>query len=894
MKRKIYVVSTTHWDREWYSTFQQYRFRLVRMLDDLIDNMEKYPEYKYFHLDGQTIVLDDYLRIRPQNKSRLEKLIKDGRIFIGPWYCMPDEFLISGEGLVRNLQKGREICDSFDTEPMKNGYVCDIFGHNTQMPQIFKNFGMNSAGLFRGVGSYGKDTFLWEGADGTRILTNKFSEYYNYSEFYFICRAPFEQQELDKEKLINDFKAFYSEFKHTFANDSVLLLDGVDHIDMEPELPEIIKILNDNFENLEFIHASHNQFIEEIITNSDKLEVLKAPLYKVGTNTTSNSVLKNVLSSMVHLKQANDYCETNLSLVAEPLDLYTDMAREYYRYDKNFRSAAPRSDYFNDAWTYIIENQPHDSICGCSITNTHIDNEYRFKQAKEIIELMKNDALEELTQALDTTGTENDGAIIIYNPSQNKLSGTKEILFQIENSKQKNFLRIYDDKNTEIPYVVTDISNDIIRVAPMRTLIKMPEVTNYTLALNLDIPPCSVKVLTYKFESPNARVPGNAINQTLPHRYLGSMKTAFNIIDNGKLIIEFKENGTLKVQNKETGKIYDNVLTYENSADIGDGWNYYQPVINTSYLTSAANSSIGYEIDSPDFARVRIHTSIDIPITSDHKKRCDEFKSFEIETIVTIIKNSTQINIKTLVDNKHFNHRLRVLVPTNINSNKFKTLTPFDLCEWNVIKNDWNNTMEIETGVTPNQGLVFIKDKKDLIAIYNKGLYETAVSDTSDKIIALTLFRSFPNEVGKYTSDMGKMQRKIETEYAIDFCSAQIQESEILKNCLAFKTNILSFTTQKKHSGELGKNSSLFKFTGNAVISAIKSNIKTRCGKQLNIIRLYDVDGGSSGSIEFLKPLKKAYLLDLKNDIIKEIEIINGKLNYDIPSKKIITIGFTI
>ncbi len=379
MKRKIYVVSTTHWDREWYSTFQQFRFRLVRMMDDLIENMEKDPEFKYFHIDGQTIVLDDYLKIRPQNKSRLEKLIKDGRISIGPWYCMPDEFLISGEGLIRNLQKGRKVCDSFNVEPCKNGYVCDIFGHNTQMPQIFKSFGMKSAGLFRGIGSFKKDTFLWEGADGTQILTNKFSEYYNYSEFYFICRAPFEQKDFDTEQLVNDFKAFYSEFKHTFANDSVLLLDGVDHIDMEPQIPNILKVLNENIEDLEFVHSNLDQFNEIIIKNADKLDVLKAPLYTIATEMNSNTVLKNVLSSMVHLKQANDYCETNLSLVAEPLDLFTNTARKYYKYDKNFRSASPRCDYFNEAWSYVIENQPHDSICGCSITETHMDNEFRFK-----------------------------------------------------------------------------------------------------------------------------------------------------------------------------------------------------------------------------------------------------------------------------------------------------------------------------------------------------------------------------------------------------------------------------------------------------------------------------------------------------------------------------------
>ena len=113
-KMKFYVISHTHWDREWYQSFQNYRYRLVRMMDNLIDGLEKDDSYKVFHLDGQSIVLNDYLEIRPERKERLRKLIQEGRILIGPWYVMPDEFLISGESLVKNLQMGHKICESME------------------------------------------------------------------------------------------------------------------------------------------------------------------------------------------------------------------------------------------------------------------------------------------------------------------------------------------------------------------------------------------------------------------------------------------------------------------------------------------------------------------------------------------------------------------------------------------------------------------------------------------------------------------------------------------------------------------------------------------------------------------------------------------------------------
>ena len=151
-KLNLFVISQTHWDREWYQTFQAYRKRLVFMMDELIEHMEKDVNYKYFHMDGQTIMLEDYLKIRPENEDRLKKLIQQGRLIIGPWYVMPDEFLVSGESLVRNLQKGFEFQELTVYKPMKCGYVVDIFGHNSQFPQILKAFGMNSAILFRGIG----------------------------------------------------------------------------------------------------------------------------------------------------------------------------------------------------------------------------------------------------------------------------------------------------------------------------------------------------------------------------------------------------------------------------------------------------------------------------------------------------------------------------------------------------------------------------------------------------------------------------------------------------------------------------------------------------------------------------------------------------------------------
>jgi mannosylglycerate hydrolase len=216
-KTNIHIVSHTHWDREWYATFQEYRVRLVFLMDHLIDTLENVPEYKYFHLDGQTVMIEDYLQIRPENRERLVKLIRDGRIVIGPWYVMPDEFIVSGESLVRNLAKGFDICAEYGVAPLNCGYITDIFGHNNQMPQILLGFGIDSAMLFRGIAGYEKDMFIWQGADESEVLCLKLDKWKSYSNFYLMVRNPFEGKDADPEELVAKMRNAVDSFREQMA-----------------------------------------------------------------------------------------------------------------------------------------------------------------------------------------------------------------------------------------------------------------------------------------------------------------------------------------------------------------------------------------------------------------------------------------------------------------------------------------------------------------------------------------------------------------------------------------------------------------------------------------------------------------------------------------------------
>ena len=163
----VHLISHTHWDREWYLTREQFRLRLIDLVDRVLEMLRADSGYAYFHLDGQTIVLEDYLELHPENADEIRGLIRSGRLLVGPWYVMPDEFLVSGESLVRNLALGHRIARAFGGS-MPVGYLPDLFGHVGQMPQILRQFGLDNAILWRGFGGPPAE-YWWESPDGSRV-----------------------------------------------------------------------------------------------------------------------------------------------------------------------------------------------------------------------------------------------------------------------------------------------------------------------------------------------------------------------------------------------------------------------------------------------------------------------------------------------------------------------------------------------------------------------------------------------------------------------------------------------------------------------------------------------------------------------------------------------------
>ncbi len=332
------VVAHSHWDREWYAPFEAYRLRLVTMMDGLLQLLEGDGEYAHFHLDGQVAMVDDYLDARPEARSRLRALIGAGRLSVGPWYVLMDEFCVSAETVVRNLQLGMERAAALGGGPTV-GYLPDMFGHVGQMPQILSAAGISEAVVWRGVPSAVTSTaFWWEGPDGSRVR----------AEYLPVGYAAGAFLPADPDALVTRLAAHEEEIG-AFLRPGwpLLLMNGGDHQNPQPWLPDVLKAANG---------AQDRYFFQQV-----SLEAHLAAAPTTGLPTWRGElrsghrapVLTGVLSNRVDIKRAAAATEEVLERRAEPLaalwlppDLWpAELER---------------------AWLEVIRNSAHDSICACS------------------------------------------------------------------------------------------------------------------------------------------------------------------------------------------------------------------------------------------------------------------------------------------------------------------------------------------------------------------------------------------------------------------------------------------------------------------------------------------------------------------------------------------------
>ena len=248
--------------------FEVFRLRLVRLIDRMIDLLDRDPAYRSFMLDGQVLPVEDYLAIRPERRGDLERLVRGGRLVIGPWYALADEYLVSPEALIRNLLIGTRTAEALGG-CMREGYVPDSFGHIAQLPQILQGFGIGSAVFWRGVGDEGerlRNEFWWQAPDGTSVLAIHLPDgYHNASNLGYPMRwGDPSALTFDPELALDRLAAAVATLGPVARSPYLLLMNGIDHAEPDPHTSEMVAQANAVLPDITIEHGALAEYVSRV------------------------------------------------------------------------------------------------------------------------------------------------------------------------------------------------------------------------------------------------------------------------------------------------------------------------------------------------------------------------------------------------------------------------------------------------------------------------------------------------------------------------------------------------------------------------------------------------------------------------------------------------------
>ena len=794
------VISHTHWDREWYMPFEAFRVKLVDLIDRLLITIKKYPEF-IFHLDAQTVVLEDYQEIRPENADLLKQYIKEGNIVVGPWYLQNDFYLTSGEATIRNLIEGHRIAGLYGKKS-KVGYAPDQFGNISQLPQILKNFDIDNVIFGRGYSFTEKDEaqnhrhksmpseFIWCGADGTKALAIHMRYWYNNAQ-------RFSENEETALLLCETMKRLFADIS---CVPYVLMMNGVDHLEAQDNLLPILYRLNENLKQgdkiKQYVFDDYIADVKKYITeNKKELSVHEGEL-RSGSDW---EILKGTLSSRPYLKIANVAAQNMMECKLEPIYAMLEAF--------GIKNSAPGG-FFSYLWRQLMKNHPHDSICGCSRDEVHAHMEDSYKKIMETANVLCERAMNLAAGHLGIQGYSNENYIIVAaNTTESEISGfvAAKLMFP-KNEKVETF-------------AITDAAG---KAVPFKVIKKEPGTRNVFSPVNL---PGNIDVDIYHiYLEPGTIAPFSFAGFIVWPNRGKAEKLAQNKADNSKIENEFiaidlDKSGKITMTDKTCGKTYDNFIYLEENYDRGDSYVYNNageaPTLSSDAEIAEKTKVISLE-NNEYTQSCKISYELKVPEKYSFAKR-ERSKAMvicPIELNLSLKKYDKKLYVGYRIDNKAKDHRIRLVFDPGTVSETSTADIPFDIVTH---KSDdhFFNTM---SKVLPNTSFAALTDeaKGTGVAVLSKGQheYEHLIDSAGKSALAFTLSRStgFITHSGNFDEIVGdtfkcpenQLIREIDGEFAVVPFFGDVISANIPKESKAFRNPAEIYFTacdHKKFSG---------------------------------------------------------------------------------------------
>ena len=649
---KLYcIISHTHWDREWYEPFECFRLRLMAMMDHLLDLLDEKPGF-IFHLDAQTIVLEDYLALRPEMRETLVRHISRGALQVGPWYVQNDLFQTSGESTIRNLLAGIALAREFGQNPDSFvGYTPDHFGLISQLPQILHGFGMDALLFGRGrrcdAARGDCAEFHWKGADGTIILAVQMVDFYNNGQRF----------SSDPEKAWRFFRRQTGQLSNRLSVPCYLLMNGVDHLEAQEDLPEVIQGIRARLPEEDIvIQCTMHDYIQSLRkmldSESKTLAVISGELRSGG----DRMLCQGTVSSRTMLKRANATAERRLFLELEPLWSFMEL---------HGFSFCPRDLAVRRYLTrLLLANQPHDSICGCSQDAVHRHMEDRNERFHEIADAVGAEAMNRLTRHMDHRAGRKDLLITCFQPLPWKRTAVLTLDFDSAAAhRMRNY--VITDIHTGTPIPFTEISRERTERA-LRSPINLPGriwVDRIRIQLMLELPAwgASQLVVSPKKESRPAAAPLRGENRFLK--------------------LEVTDDGQVNLWDKQQCQEYRNCLGIIDFGDFGDAYNWKRnpdeiPVEEKDFPAEVACLS-----DNEFETVYQIVRCLRLPAYGNRRKltRSRKKKTMKLTTLLFIRKEQPYCECRMQFDNCIKDHLLAAVVRTGIAGNVTESGSVFDI-----------------------------------------------------------------------------------------------------------------------------------------------------------------------------------------------------------------------
>lgn len=773
-RHTLTFVSHTHWDREWYQPFEEFRLRLVRLIDRLLDILDRDPTFTYYMLDGQTIVLDDYLTVRPDQEHRLQQHIRAGRLLIGPWHILPDEFLAGPESHIRNLLQGNATCARFGAR-MAVGNIPDPFGHISQLPQLLRGFDIDAAVFTRGVGD-APNEFEWVGPDGSAVLVLHQREGYGNAA----------SMPADPQAFIARVRRIVDELAPHATTPHLLAMNGTDHEEPMTELPQLLEMARAALPELDIRHGTLPQFLADVRAAAPALERRRGEM----RDPSRFPLLPGVLSTRMWIKQRNATCETLLTAWVEPaavIALYAGAPLEL----------RDQAGLLRHAWRYLMQNHPHDSICGCSVDQVHREMAPRFDWVTQIGEELLRQNLASLATLADTSFAGDDPALLVFNPAAQPRDDLVTARVAIPDDAAG--VSLVDAEGRAVPVDMRDPGLDIvwagtipfdmlagaaddlsgsgmifghavraftvrragatlqidIRVAPgiHPDLDAIRHGQQEALRLAAEVPVTTVEVCVHRGAAATltfvARdVPGAGYRSYAVRRSAVTPAATGAVspttIENEYLQLTAETDGTLTLIDKITGAVFRGLNRFVDDGDRGDEYNFCAVEEDTPVAAPVAPPQIRVERGTVRLSLEVVQTyRVPAGLGANRTQRGEPAVELPLLTRATLFPGARRVDFETTVVNQANDHRLRVLFPAPIQVDTFAAESHFDIIERAIdLPSDTATWVEQPAATRPQRTWAGAGDGTIGLLLANRGLPEVEVRRSTVGVeLALTLLR---------------------------------------------------------------------------------------------------------------------------------------------------------